>query len=97
MTKSELIDAINAKNPNLTKVQVAYVVDTIVDSIKSALMKGEKVEIRGFGNFKARTRGARKARNPRTGIMVDVPPKKVPRFKPGKELKEMVEKVAEDK
>jgi len=97
MTKSEVIDAINAKNSNLTKVQVAHVVDTIVDSIKSALVKGEKVEIRGFGNFQARTREARRARNPKTGKMVDVPPKKVPRFKPGKELKEMVEKGAEDK
>ena len=52
MTKSGLIDAINAKSSNFTKVQVAHVVDTIVDSIKSALVKGEKVEIRGFGNFK---------------------------------------------
>ena len=97
MTKSELIDAINAKSSNLTKVQVAHVVDTILDSIKSALVKGEKVEIRGFGNFAVRLRNARKARNPKTGKMLDVPPKKVPRFKLGKELKEMVEKGAEDK
>ena len=97
MTKSGLIDAVHGKTSSLTKVQVAHVVDTILDSIKSALMKGERVEIRDFGNFAVRSRNARKARNPRTGIMVDVPPKKVPRFKPGKELKEMVEKVAEDK
>jgi nucleoid DNA-binding protein len=67
MTKSGLIDAIHGKSSNLTKVQVAHVVDTIVDSIKSPMMKGKKVEIRGFGNFKTRTRGIRKARNPRTG------------------------------
>jgi integration host factor subunit beta len=97
MTKSGLIDAVYGKSSSLTKVQVAHVVDTIIDSIKSALMKGERVEIRGFGNFTARTREARRARNPRTGEIFGVPPKKVPRFKPGKELKEMVEKVADDK
>jgi integration host factor subunit beta len=67
MTKPGLIDAIHGKRSSLTKVQVAHVVDTMIDSIKSALMKGERVEIRGFGNFKARTRESRKARNPQTG------------------------------
>jgi integration host factor subunit beta len=97
MTKSGLIDAVHSTSSSLTKVQIAHAMDTIVDSIKSALMKGERVEIRGFGNFTARTREARRARNPRTGEMLSVPPKKLPRFKPGKELKEMVEKVADDK
>jgi integration host factor subunit beta len=60
---------------------------------KSALMKSERVEIRGFGNFAVRSRNARKARNPRTGEIFEVPSKKVPHFKPIKELKEMVEKV----
>jgi nucleoid DNA-binding protein len=67
MTKSWLIDAIHGKSSNLTKVQVAHAVNTIVDSIKSAMMKGEKVEIRRSGNFKTLTRGIRKARNTRTG------------------------------
>jgi integration host factor subunit beta len=97
MTKSGLIDSVHGTSSSLTKVQVAHAVDTIVESIKSALMKGERVDIRDFGNFTARTREARRARNPKTGEMLVVPPKKVPRFKPGKELKEMVEKVAEDK
>jgi integration host factor subunit beta len=90
MTKSGLIDAIHGKSSSFTKVQVAHVVDTMIDSIKSALAKGERVEIRGFGNFQARKREGRKARNPRTGEIFEVPSKKVPHFKPGKELKEMV-------
>ena len=90
MTKSGLIDAINAKSSNLTKVQVAHVVDTILDSIKSALMKGERVEIRDFGNFAVRSRNARKARNPRTGEAISVPAMKVPKFKASKHLKDAV-------
>ena len=87
MTKSELIDKIHSKTENLTKRQTEQVVDTLLDSIKDALAEGDKVEIRGFGNFRVR----RKARNPRTGKVVEVPPKKVPFFKAGKELKEKVE------
>jgi len=67
-------------------------VETIFESIKEALANGGKVEIRGFGNFKLRSRKARKARNPKTGEAVDVPPKKVPYFKVGKELREMINK-----
>ena len=66
------------------------VIETIFDSIKETLSKGGKVEIRGFGNFRLRNRNARRARNPKTGEAVDVPPKKVPYFKVGKELREMV-------
>jgi integration host factor subunit beta len=69
----------------------------MIDSIKSALVKGERVEIRGFGNFKTRTREGRTARNPKTGETFEVPSKKVPHFKPGKELKEMVEQVERDR
>ena len=91
MTKTELIDKIHSKTENLTKRQTEQVVDTLLDSIKDALAEGDKVEIRGFGNFRVRKRDARKARNPRTGKVVEVPPKKVPFFKAGKELKEKVE------
>lgn len=90
MTKSALIEKIAEKVDGLSKKQTEVIVETIFDSIKEALANGGKVEIRGFGNFRLRSRNARKARNPKTGEAVDVPPKKVPYFKVGKELREMV-------
>ncbi len=90
MTKSALIEKLSENIESLTKKQTEVVVDTVFESIKNALTKGEKVEIRGFGNFKLRSRKARKARNPKTGESVEVPPKKVPYFKVGKELREMI-------
>lgn len=93
MTKSVLIEKIAEKMEGLSKKQVEVIVETVFDSIKDALAKGGKVEIRGFGNFRLRNRNARKARNPKTGESVSVPPKKVPFFKVGKELREMVNKV----
>jgi len=92
MTKSALIEKIAGNVEGLTKKQTELVVETIFDSIKEALSKGDKVEIRGFGNFKLRSRKARKARNPKTGEAVDVQPKNVPYFKVGKELREMINK-----
>lgn len=90
MTKSVLIEKISEKLEGLSKKQTEVIVETIFESIKDALANGGKVEIRGFGNFRLRNRNARKARNPKTGAAVDVPPKKVPYFKVGKELREMV-------
>jgi integration host factor subunit beta len=90
MTKSSLIEKISEKVEGLSKKQTEVVIETIFESIKETLSKGGKVEIRGFGNFRLRSRNARKARNPKTGESVDVPPKKVPYFKVGKELREMV-------
>jgi integration host factor subunit beta len=90
MTKSALIEKLSENIEGLTKKQTEVIVDTVFESIKNALAKGEKVEIRGFGNFKLRSRKARKARNPKTGESVEVPPKKVPYFKVGKELREMI-------
>ncbi|MBL7031695.1 MAG: integration host factor subunit beta [Nitrospira sp.] len=92
MTKSVLIEKIAEKVEGLSKKQTEVVIETIFESIKDSLANGGKVEIRGFGNFKLRSRNARKARNPKTGESVDVPPKKVPYFKVGKELREMVNK-----
>ncbi len=92
MTKSELIQKVAKANKNLTRKQAEMVIDVIFDAIKSALSRGEKVEIRDFGSFKVKKKEGRKARNPKTGVVVDVEPKKVPYFKVGKELKEMVEK-----
>ena len=92
MTKSQLVDEIHKKrNSDLSKQQIAAITDDIFDSIKDTLAHGERVEIRNFGNFSIRKREARKARNPKTGEPSDVPAKSVPFFKPGKELKEMVD------
>jgi integration host factor subunit beta len=92
MTKSQLVDEIHKKrNSNFTKQQVAAVIDDVFDLIKNSLSKGERVEIRNFGNFSLRKREARKARNPKTGEIANVPAKRVPFFKAGKELKEMVD------
>jgi len=88
MTRSELIEKISEKSEGLTLKQTEIVIDTVFDSIKDALQKGEKVEIRGFGNFRLKERGPRKARNPKTGEPVDVPGKKAIRFKVGKALRE---------
>ena len=92
MTKLQIIDEIHKKrNSKFTKQQVTAVIDDIFDLIKNSLAHGERIEIRNFGNFSLRKRDARKARNPKTGELVDVPAKSVPFFKPGKELKEMVD------
>jgi integration host factor subunit beta len=88
MTKSVLIEKVAEKVEGLTRNQTEIVVETVFDSIKKALINGEKIEIRGFGNFRLKTRNPRKARNPKTGESVDVPGKKVLYFKVGKALKE---------
>ena len=88
MTKSVLIEKVVEKVEGLTRNQTEIVVDTVFESIKKALTTGEKIEIRGFGNFRLKTRNPRKARNPKTGESVDVPGKKVLYFKVGKALKE---------
>jgi integration host factor subunit beta len=88
MTKSVLIEKVSEKVEGLTRNQTEIVVETVFESIKKALMNGEKIEIRGFGNFRLKTRNPRKARNPKTGETVDVPGKKVLYFKVGKALKE---------
>ena len=91
MTKTKLIEAVHKKDNRLTKVQVSQVVDAMIEAMTMALAKGGKVEIRGFGNFRVKQRESRKARNPMTGEMVEVPAKRVPYFKAGKELKDRVE------
>ena len=91
MTKAELVDKIAEKRPSLTRKQVEIVVNTVLDSIKNALSREDKVEIRGFGSFRIRHRRAKEGRNPKTGEKVAVPPKKVPFFKAGKEMREMVD------
>jgi integration host factor subunit beta len=87
MTKAELVEEV-ARAAELNKRDAEVIVETVFDSIIGALHKGEKVELRGFGSFRTRQRGPRRGRNPKTGEPVDVPAKRVPYFKPGKELKE---------
>ena len=92
MTKSELITYLAEENPHLYQRDVERIVTTIFDEITSALSRGDRVELRGFGAFSIKQRDARIGRNPRTGERVDVPSKVVPFFKPGKELRELVDR-----
>jgi len=94
MTKAELVEEVS-KVSDLTKKHSEVIVDTVFRSIIDALQKGEKIELRGFGSFRLRQREPRKGRNPKTGARVDVPPKRVPYFKPGKELKDLINQAAE--
>lgn len=90
MTKAELVEKV-ANKINLTKKQTEDIVSIIFQSITDSLTEGDKVELRGFGSFKIRERNARVGRNPKSGEKVDVPAKKVPFFKAGKELKAIVD------
>ncbi len=90
MTKAELVEQI-AEKINLTKKDTERVVNIVFGSIMGALSQGDKVELRGFGSFRVRSRNSRDGRNPRTGEAVAIPPKKVPFFKAGKELRQMVD------
>jgi integration host factor subunit beta len=90
MTRSELIAELAAANPHLTARDVELIVSTVFDEITSALARGERVELRGFGAFTVKRRNARTGRNPRTGEAVPVDEKAVPFFKAGKELRERV-------
>jgi len=91
MTKAELVEEVSRVS-DLTKKHSEVIVDTVFQSIIDALHRGEKIELRGFGSFRLRKREPRKGRNPKTGDKVDVPPKRVPYFKPGKELKDLINK-----
>ena len=99
MTKSELmarlaeVFAEKHSDSALQAKDVEYSVKVLVDTMTRALAKGQRIEIRGFGSFDLNERPARTARNPKTGERVQVPAKKVPHFKPGKELRERVDNV----
>jgi integration host factor subunit beta len=92
MTKAELVSRVAAQI-NLTKKQTEVIVNTLFQSITDSLGEGGKVELRGFGSFRVRHRDARVARNPKSGEKVEVPAKKVPFFKAGKELRELVDEM----
>lgn len=95
MIRSELLQTLVADNPELRPEEVEQVVDIFFDEIAARLAEGGRVELRGFGTFSTRGRDARTGRNPRTGDSVDVPAKRVPYFKPGKEMRDRLNADAE--
>lgn len=97
MTKSVLVEKVTERVEGLTKKQVETIINTIFDGMKDALSRGEKIEIRGFGNFRVKQRNAKTARNPRTGEKVEVPAKKVLHFKLGKPFHDALNVAAAEK
>src|SRR6266853_3198809 len=89
MTKADLIEEVS-RLAELTRKDSEVIVDTIFDSVVRSLRVGDKIEIRGFGSFRTRQRNPRVGRNPKTGARVEVPSKRVPYFKPSKELKDLI-------
>ena len=89
MTKADLVEEV-AKVTELTRKDSEVIVDTLFESVIKALRTGDKLEVRGFGSFRVRQRNARVGRNPKTGDKVEVPAKRVPYFKPSKELKDLI-------
>jgi integration host factor subunit beta len=89
LTKADLIEEV-LRITELPRKESETIVETIFDSIIESLQSGDKIEIRGFGSFRTRQRRGRVGRNPKTGEKVEVPPKKIPFFKPSKELKDFV-------
>ena len=94
MTKAELVEEVSRVS-DLTKKHSEQIVDTVFKSIIDALHRGEKIELRGFGSFRTRQRQPRVGRNPKTGSRVEVPAKRIPFFKPSKELKDLVNGTAQ--
>ncbi len=89
MTKADLIEGVS-KATEMSRKDSEIIVETVFESIVKSLRSGDKIEIRGFGSFRTRQRNSRVGRNPKTGARVDVPAKKIPYFKPSKELKDLV-------
>ena len=89
MTKAELIDEVS-RVVELTRKESEVIVEAVFESIVRSLRNGDKIEIRGFGSFRTRERQSRIGRNPKTGARVEVPAKRIPYFKPSKELKDLV-------
>jgi integration host factor subunit beta len=89
MTKADIVKLL-ADQVGLTRREAADALAVVLDGVIEAIQEGEKVELRGFGSFRTRKRQARQGRNPRTGAQVKVPPKVVPYFKPGKQLREIL-------
>ncbi|MCY4153731.1 MAG: integration host factor subunit beta [Gammaproteobacteria bacterium] len=92
MTKSELIEALARQQPQFTSRDIESAVKTILEAMSRSLASGERIEIRGFGSFSLHYRPPRMGRNPKSGEAVSLPPKHVPYFKPGKLLRERVDR-----
>jgi integration host factor subunit beta len=95
MTRSEIIEALAARFPQLTLQDVDIAVRELIDAISAALVAGKRIEIRGFGSFSLSYRPARQGRNPKTGEVIAVPGKYVPHFKPGKELRLQIDRATD--
>ena len=91
MTRSDLVEELAARFSQLTHRDAEHAVKTILDAVGDALVRGHRVEIRGFGSFSINRRPPRMGRNPRSGESVAIPEKRVPHFKPGKALREAVD------
>jgi integration host factor subunit beta len=91
ITRSELVELLSSKFPQLLPKDVELVVKTLLDAMTNALVEGKRIELRGVGSFVLHHRPARVGRNPKSGEQVLIPEKKVPHFKPGKELRERVD------
>ena len=89
MTKADLVDEV-VRVSNVSKKHAEIIVNTVFHSIIDALQHDDKIELRGFGSFRVRRRRSRHGRNPKTGDRVEVPEKRIPYFKPGKELKDLI-------
>ncbi len=89
MNKAELIEGVSDKT-GLTKKETGNVIDAITDTVKEIMSKGERITLVGFGTFHVMKRKAREGRNPQTGEKLQIPAKKVPKFKAGKKLREAV-------
>ena len=89
MTKADLVEEV-IRVSDLSKKQAEIIVNTVFAEIVEALRRDDKIELRGFGSFRVRRRRSRQGRNPKTGDRVDVPSKRMPYFKPGKELKDLI-------
>ena len=92
MTKADLIDEVS-RAAGIARKESEAIIEVVVDSIVNCLRNGEKLEIRGLGSFRTLQRPARVGRNPKAGAEVQIPPKRIPTFKPGKELRDLVNKL----
>lgn len=91
LTKSQLIELIS-HDSGLPKAETELILETTIERITESMIKGERIQLQGFGTFQSKKRAPRKGRNPQTGEPIDIPEKTVPVFKPGKQLKELVNK-----
>ena len=89
MTKADLVEEV-VRVSDVSKKHAEIIVNTVFSSIIDALQRDDKIELRGFGSFRVRRRRSRQGRNPKTGDRVEVPEKRIPYFKPGKELKDLI-------